>query len=311
MKCTIFTKPNARLSLSEFVPQVESCAFVMSANTGDSISSNVIKIALNRTEDVSKIEPIPTRVPFGVAAVVNCDLIFVTGAGGNCNEIWKFDSTSNKWMKCASLVQGRLLHMVAFVRNILFICGGYVTSSRKALNDVESYDERNDRCVSVGKLVYAVRNSGNCVPFKDSLYIFGGCDANHQIVCNVQVYNTVSNSCTLLATLIPCDACLLRAVRWENTVILLGASTCLIYNFDTETWQVKDQFKTGDVHFGLAMNKDKLFVIGGGLRAYALKNAIKWIPVANILNDEPSEWKHHANLPKSSSVYDFVCGEME
>lgn len=296
-------------SVTESGRRFEDCAFVNSGNIGYSSSRSVIKINLNIREDVTSIQPIPTDVIWGVAAAIRCNSIFVTGTGKNYNEIWKFDSTSSNWIKCAYLNQGRGYHSVAFVDHILYICGGRLNNSCETLKDVEAYDAINNKCSAVGKILYPITDSGNCISYKDLLYMFGSCNDHDKSfsVTNVQVYDTKSNVCTLLPSEIPREDCFLRAVVWKNIAILLGNSTGFLFHLDTRTWQVRDRFKTDDVHFGLKICKGKLFVIGGVSKWASSEASIaRCIPVENILEDEPIEWRHHARLPNSSFIYDLA-----
>lgn len=196
---------------------------------------------------------------------------------------------------------------MAFVDRILYFCGGFLNSFKAPFDDVEAYDTAADKCSSVGKLVNAIRYSGNCVPFKASLYIFGGSNADHKAVSDVQVYDTKSNTCALLSKPLPTRCDRLRGVLWENTVILLGASVCFLYNFESETWSARDKFKPGVDYFGLVVNDDKIFVIGDAepVKGHVQNVDVKWMPVVNFLNDEPIKWKHHAKIPRSSSIYVF------
>lgn len=272
-----------------------------------SISNEVVKINLNRSKDVSTLQPIATQMQWGAAVAVNSSSIFVTGIGDGCDEIWRFGGTSSKWRKCASLIQGRQGHSVAFVDRILYFCGGFMNSFKSPFDDVEAYDTTADKCSSVGKLVNAIRYSGNCVPFKASLYIFGGSNADHKAVSDVQVYDTKSNTCALFSKPLPTPCERLRGVLWENTVILLGSSVCFLYNFEFETWSTRDKFKPGVDYFGLVVNDGKIFVIGDAepVKGHVQTVDVKWMPVVNFLNDEPIKWKHHAKIPRSSSIYVF------
>lgn len=202
---------------------------------------------------------------------------------------------------------------MAFVDNVLYICGGYEDFDETLLNDVEAYNASKDECINAGNLVFAICSSGNCVPFKSSIYIFGGYGVNNEAVNNVQVFNTESNVCTMISKPMPRTVGFLRAVKWENTAILLGRDDCLIYNFETEAWKVRDKFKTGVNHFGMIAEDSKVFIIGGRYTAIDADDKCRWIcrddvrfvPIMNILNDEPISWRHHARLAKPSIVHAF------
>ena len=93
--------------------------------------------------------------------------------------------------------------------------------------------------------------------------MFGGADANDKAVAHVQVYDAPQHKSTLLHNAMPRAYAWMRAVVWETYAILLGRETCFIYNFETETWQERESFKTDVHHFGLVVANQFLFVAGG------------------------------------------------
>ena len=273
------------------------------------MTKDVIKINLRRSNEVSAQEHIPTKMTFEAFVAVYCNTIYVTGAGSNKDEIWKYNMASG-WMKCASLVQGRRRHCAAFIDEELYICGGYTDSNKSVLDSVEAYDAVTDKSSTVGKLFHRVRSSGNCVPYKSSLFIFGGSDEEDKEVNHVQVYNTKENTCSLLSRPMPHPYMLMRAAVWETSVILVGPNTCFIFNLETEKWQEREKFKTDVVHFGLVLEDERIFVIGGGTyetetdgrTTRKCRDDVRSVSLQSVIKKKPIEWKIHATLPKPSFV---------
>ena len=95
--------------------------------------------------------------------------------------------------------------------------------------------------------------------------------------------------------------------------ILLGRDTCFIFNFETETWQERKQFKTDVIHFGLVLENERIFVIGGGIdetdkdgkKTWKCRDDVRYVPLQNILDDKPIEWKIHATLPQPSLIHAY------
>ena len=156
----------------------ENFAFVVGINYGSmTLKHGVVKINLHRPNEISTHGQIPT-IKHGEAAAVYCNTMYVSGLGNHVNEIWKYNMASG-WLKCASLLdQGRIGHCSAFVDDVLYICGGVagVLACSPVQFSVEAFNAVTDECNTVGQLVHGVSNSGNCVPFRSSLYIFGGKD---------------------------------------------------------------------------------------------------------------------------------------
>ena len=143
--------------------------------------------------------------------------------------------------------------------------------------------------------------SGNCVPYKSSLYIFGGVDKDRSDVRHVQEYNTKENTCTLVLRSMPRPHFMLRGILWETSVILLGEGTCFLFNIETETWQKRKQFKIDTTFFGLVLENKRLFVIGagGGLKE-SYRHDVRYVPLQKIIDNKVIAWKSHGKLPEDS-----------
>jgi len=241
-------------------------------------------------------------------AAVYKNTMYVSGIGENCDEIWKYKRRVG-WKQCASLLQGRRKHSAAFIDEVLYICGGLVDSNKLVLDSVEAFNAVTNKCTAVGKLVHAVHSSGNCVPYKSSLYIFGGLDSSSCPISHVQVYNTKENTCIRISNM-PGPHAWMRALLWETSVILIGRRTCLIFNIESITWQERKQFKTDVYHFGLILENERIFVIGGGNHEkvpygesiWKYRNDVRYVPLQNLLDDTPIEWKFYGKLPKPCLV---------
>src|SRR6218665_1405549 len=200
---------------------------------GETVTRDVVKINLNQSNEITTQEDIPTELAMEVFAAVFYNTIYVTGIGDNNDDIWKYKKSVG-WKKCASLVQGRIGHSAAFIDEVLYVCGGFVDSTKLVLDSVEAFNAVTNECAAVGKLVHAVKTAGNCVPYKSSLYIFGGADEDYNTLNHVQVYNTKDNTCSVLSRPMPRPYNLIRVVLWETSAILLGDKTCFIFNIYTE-----------------------------------------------------------------------------
>lgn len=312
---------------TEMVNQFENCAVVVGLNDVTSVTNDFVKISLHCPNEVSMEHQLPTNMQMEATAAVYCNMVYVTGIGANSDEIWKYSSVSG-WEKCACLVQSRRKHSAAFIDEVLYICGGYVDSNKSVLDSVEAYNAVSNKCTTVGKLVRRCRSSGNCVPFRKSLYIFGGIDTDGDIpsrnVLNpfgrsdrdnsahsrAQVYNTSANTCTLLSKPLPRSCHFMQAILLETSVMLLGLDTCLIFNFETEKWQERKQFKTDVVDFGLVLEDERVFVMGGvakkkerdGTITWKCRNDIRSVSLKNIIENKSAEWRTHATLSKPCLV---------
>ena len=285
----------------------------MGIDDGKAVTRDVVKINLNQPNEITTEEQFPTTIYAEPFAAVYDNTMYVTGTGDNDDEIWKYNITYG-WKQCASLVEGRRRHSAAFIDEVMYICGGFVDSTELVLDSVEAFNAISNQCAAVGKLVHCVQNSGNCVPFKNSLYIFGGADKDNIMFNHVQVYNTKDNTCSVLSTPMPRPYGLIRVVLWETSAILIGYSTCFIFNIETETWQERPQFKTDVYYFGLVLENERVFVAGGefsekdkdGKEIWRCIDDVRYVPLKNILDDKPIEWKVIGALPKPCLVMAYA-----
>src|SRR6218665_2945421 len=170
---------------TETITQVENFVFVVGINDGSTETRDVVKINLHRTNEVSRHGQIVATIPSEAVATVYNNTMYVSGLENYGEQIWKYNMASG-WVKCAaSLALGRRKHCAAFIDDMLYICGGLsciLTRHSRQLFSVEAFNAVTDECNKVGKLVRGVYDSGNCVPFRGSLYIFGGKDRDNDDV---------------------------------------------------------------------------------------------------------------------------------
>jgi len=301
------------LSHLEISSRFKTYVTVVGLYDGGEMTKEVMAINLQRSKDITNLQDLPYSILYkGGAAAVYANTMYVTGIGSNSDEIWKYNMASS-WMKCASLVQSRHQHSAAFIGEVLYICGGFAHYNRSILFSVEAFNAETNECTTIGQLILGIDKSGNCVPFKSSLYIFGGKDGHD---CRVQVYNTKDNTCTLLLEPMPRSLNWGRAVLSGTSVIFLGFETCFILNLESGVWQERKQFKTDVDYFGLILDNERVFVIGGGKGykdedgngIWTCRDDVRYVPLRNIIENRPTEWKFHATLPRPSLI--DVCAKL-
>jgi len=245
------------------------------------------------------------------AACAFHDTVFIAGTGGApYNEMWKWNAATG-WYRCADMMTGRGYACLAVVDSTLYVLGGKTTD---ITTSVERYNTVKNQWTSAGDLVHAVRNS-SCVTHKNYIYVFGGQTGDKKIVNYVQVYNTENQSCTLLEKPMPQAHYAMRAVLWETSVILIDNSNCYIYNFETQIWQERKQFKTFGDYFASTLNNSSLYIAGGTCNPQdnhtvphqTCTDEIKSVPVLDIMNNKPAVWRHHAQLPKPAMILAYGC----
>jgi len=154
-----------------------------------------------------------------------------------------------------------------------------------------------------------------------NIYLFGGMrdkltKKDVTLDC-IQEYITTTEQCTVLTHRLPLSLRLLRAVLWDKSVILLSNITCVIFDLEQKTIERRDQFTVGVGKFGLVLDSETLFVIGGGISttdsngkvtSWTLSDEVKCIPVMDIVNNKQTvNWTQHAKLKSPQLVQTCVC----
>jgi len=243
-----------------------------------------------------------------VAACVSGKELYITGAGQTDKETWKWESAFG-WTKCAEMIEGRRRHCATFVNSTsMYVLGGFVTKAKTTLDGVEQYNTATNKWTKVGKLRHAVESAA-CAANKTSIFVFGGIGQNDKDFDRVQVFDTATKLCTELTQRLPRPERLLRAVMWDKSVILINHRTCLVFDLEQQTFQQRDQFAACVIHFGLVLENQRIFIIGGGTlhtdaagkQTWTCSDEVKSVAVMDIINNHPSaSWSIRTKLPKAA-----------
>jgi len=196
----------------------------------------------------------------------------------------------------------------------MYVLGGFDDEGQSTLDSVEQYNTVTNKWTTVGQLTHAAYSAA-CVVYKMSIYVFGGSGQNDKDLDRVQVFDTATKLCTELTQRLPRPERLLRAVMWDKSVILIGDDTCLVFDLQQQTFQERDQFAADVGHFGLVLENQRIFIIGGGTSqtdadeqdTWTMSDEVKSVAVMDIINNQcVANWLHHATLPKPAVVPAFA-----
>jgi hypothetical protein len=292
----------------------EQSVVIVGVNPGDKVTSDVYRLSLPRKESVTKLTDLPTKAAYESAACVVNDALYMTGVGSDNSETWMWTAITG-WSRCGDLVQGRRRHCVTNVScTHVYVLGGFVESSKKELNSIEQYNRTTNRWKQVGQLTHPT-DSAACAVHNTCIYVFGGMVSDTNTDLDItQLYETSTNVCTVLTQRLPQPERLLRAVQWEKSIILVNGRNCLVFDTKKQTCEKRDQFAAGVVHFGLVLENQNIFVIGGGnsvtdkdgKTTWTCSDEVKSVPVIDIINNQSTaNWNHHATLQQPSLVQAF------
>ena len=295
---------------------VEQCVVIVGVNDGSTITSDVCHVSLQRKELITSTQAIPCDMKRQAAACIGLsgNQMFVTGVGKTTNETWKWE-TAFGWLRCADMIEGRRRHCATFVNNTsMYVLGGFDDKGNVALDSIEQYSTVTNKWTKVGQLMHATYSAA-CVVYKTSIYVFGGDGQNNVSLDSVQVFDTSTKLCTELTQRLPQPELLLRAVMWDKSVILINHRTCLIFDLEQQTFQKRNQFAAGVIHFGLVLENQRIFIIGGGnsqrdsagKKTWTCSDEVKSVAVMDIINNQTTpNWIHHATLPAPALVHAYA-----
>lgn len=295
--------------------EVEQCAVVVGLNDGSRVTSDVYRVSLSKKDLVTDMQPIPTALKPETVACVSGRELYVTGAGAEKVETWKWQAMGG-WMRCADMLECRRRHCATFVddNTSMYVLGGFGDGGAGTLSGVEQYDAASDRWTKAGQLMHAT-SGAPCAVHRALIYVFGGFGHNNVNIDCIQAFDTATNLCTELTRRLPHSERLLRAVSWDRSVILVNNRSCLVFDLDRETFQQRDQFAVGVGHFGLVLENQRIYIIGGadsqtdeaGKSTWTCSDAVKSIAVTDIVSNRTApNWIDHAKLPSPCLIQAYA-----
>ena len=155
-----------------------------------------------------------------------------------------------------------------------------------------------------------------CAVHHNSIYIFGGrCRLDKSTLSCVQVFDTTSNVCSELPVSLPHPMQMTRAIKWDKYVIIVGKTGAVVFDLDRKTFQKRNQFAARVHQFGLVLDGQRVFLIGGHTKerdahggvSRPTRDDVKKVDVNDIIsNVSPARWTRHASLPQPAFVHAFT-----
>jgi N-acetylneuraminic acid mutarotase len=284
---------------------------VFGLDIGSKMVDIIPHVNLERKDLVRTSAATPSEIGQGATACVIANTLYVVGIGRHYNELWRCDVTTD-WVQCQNMKSDRSWHCAAAVGCGLYVLGGWVKAHRSTLYSILKYNMKTNEWTVAGQLTQAVWGAA-CVAYKNSVYIFGGMDKDYKDVDHVQIYNAEEEKCDMMAQAIPQACSQMCAVLWKTSAIWFGCDACYIYDFEKQTWQEREKFRTNVDYFGLVVDNGRIYVAGGGKTqqesgkemVYTCTDEIRRVSVLDIIDDKPAVWEHHAKLPLSALIYAY------
>lgn len=130
--------------------------------------------------------------------------LYLAGGTENSKNLLHYDSERNEWNLCeVQMKRGRICHVMAAVRESIYIIGGKnpkAKEGKNVLGSVEEYSILGRKWRIMGELVTAVHSAASMV-IGDKIYIIGGVDQNGQYVRDIQVFEIRTRECQVVGQL--------------------------------------------------------------------------------------------------------------
>lgn len=141
------------------------------------------------------LQPIPHQHNPGVnfSIVTFRNDIYLSGGDATSKTLLKYDSDRNEWAPCeATMKRGRYFHMMAAIRESIYVIGGYnlkVSSNKQVQGSIEEYSITGRRWRTMGELAIPVYNASTVV-VGEKIYILGGKQEDGKYCDAVQMFDT-------------------------------------------------------------------------------------------------------------------------
>ncbi|OKP85840.1 kelch repeat-containing protein [Paenibacillus sp. P32E] len=253
---------------------VNGIIYVIGGHDGKSVT-NTVEAYNPSTNTWETKAPMPTsRYRLGVVELDNK----IYAIGGTDNEtniknVEVYDPTTDSWEKKADLPAGRGALSVVSLNGKIYAIGGMDTTGNSTATTFE-YDPISNKWTSKAGLSIG-RIHGAAAVANGKIYFFGGIEPNSQASFSqrMEEYNPVTNVWASKASL-PTGRYGVRATTLNNRIFAVGG-----YNYNADpggylktveeydpilnTWETKENLKTGRSVFSIATVNGKVYVMGG------------------------------------------------
>lgn len=261
------------------------------------LSTLAFTSAAHAADAWAPIAPLAAARSAHMAAAVGSH-VYVMG-GDPCAEtgsVEAFDTVGGTWSSRAALPTPRHDGAAVAVNGKVYVLGG--AQCFVATNTVEVYDPianswSSRAAMPVPRFVHAAAAIG------DKIYVVGGWDDNFNNVLQLHVYDTVGNSWTTAATVLPAPRSQLAAVGLGGSLYAIGGTATaeepdiVVFNPATNTWTAKAALAPqGRYNHAAVVLNNSIYTLGGTSRTPTASlarmdrydaAADQWVPAPSML----------------------------
>ncbi|KAL0600420.1 Kelch-like protein 6 [Plecturocebus cupreus] len=260
--------------------------------------------------------------------------VYISGGKETQHDVWKYNSSINKWIQIEYLNIGRWRHKMVVLAGKVYVIGGFDGLQR--INNVETYDPFHN-CWSEAKaaqfrVLSSVLHPGSCshlgsvtdsgflcpVPpqaapllvhvssfaatsHKKKLYVIGGGPNGKLATDKTQCYDPSANKWSLKAAM-PVEAKCINAVSFRDRIYVVGGAMRALYAYSPleDSWCLVTQLSHERASCGIAPCNNRLYITGGrDEKNEVIATVLCWDPETQRLTEEcvlPRGVSHHGSV---------------
>nr|XP_020861420.1 kelch-like protein 6 isoform X2 [Phascolarctos cinereus] len=213
-------------------------------------------------------------------------------------DVWKYNSSINKWIQIEYLNFGRWRHKMAVLGGKVYVIGGFDGLQR--INNVETYDPFHNCWSEAAPLLIHV-SSFAAASHKKKLYVIGGGPNGKLATDKTQCYDASANKWCLKSSM-PVEAKCINAVSFRDHIYVVGGAMKALYSYSPQedSWCLVTQLSQERASCGISPCNNRLYITGGrDEKNEVIATVLCWDTETQKLTEEcvlPRGVSHHGSV---------------
>ncbi|ELK00747.1 Kelch-like protein 6 [Pteropus alecto] len=224
--------------------------------------------------------------------------VYISGGKETQHDVWKYNSSINKWIQIEYLNIGRWRHKMVVLGGKVYVIGGFDGLQR--INNVETYDPFHNCWSEAAPLLVHV-SSFAATSHKKKLFVIGGGPNGKLATDKTQCYDPSTNKWNLKSSM-PVEAKCINAVSFRDRIYVVGGAMRALYAYSPleDSWCLVTQLSHERASCGIAPCNNRLYITGGrDEKNEVIATVLCWDPEAQKLTEEcvlPRGVSHHGSV---------------
>ncbi|XP_043818888.1 kelch-like protein 6 [Dromiciops gliroides] len=224
--------------------------------------------------------------------------VYISGGKETQQDVWKYNSSINKWIQIEYLNIGRWRHKMAVLGGKVYVIGGFDGLQR--INNVETYDPFHNCWSEAAPLLIHV-SSFATASHKKKLYVIGGGPNGKLATDKTQCYDASANKWCLKSSM-PVEAKCINAVSFRDHIYVVGGAMKALYSYSPleDSWCLVTQFTQERASCGISPCNNRLYITGGrDEKNEVIATVLCWDTETQKLTEEcvlPRGVSHHGSV---------------